>query len=213
MRIFGWAGDTTSGCFEYRIRAPFEALADLGHTVAHDTVLRGADGRLARTEAEILDVAADWDVIIGQRVSREGASRTWQRLARAGHKLVYEIDDDLLDVHGSNPAAALYGQPAVQERIVANMRVASLVTVSTDYLAERYAQFNPNIVVLPNCIDESLLTWPRSKNHPPAVGWAGSPTHRGDFEAAAPGLKRFFARHPDTPFFVGGHSPEFCRAV
>lgn len=91
MRIFYWLADY-SGCGFYRCLLPGSELAKRGHDVM-------ADGRVVPNEVK----DGDCDVVVGQRICNEGATVTWQKLARAGHtKLVFETDDLLSDVDPSN---------------------------------------------------------------------------------------------------------------
>jgi glycosyltransferase involved in cell wall biosynthesis len=49
---------------------------------------------------------------------------------------------------------------------------------------------------LPNCLDPAVFDLaPVVQAGPMTVGWAGSDTHRGDFEYVRGPLRRFFARH------------------
>ncbi len=149
-----------------------------------------------------------WDVMVGQRVSNEGASIRWQQLARQGrHHLVFELDDDLFNVDASNEAAhRFFSQLAVRERMQANMAVADCVTVSTEPLAEQMRAFNANVVVCPNYIPAWLLehTPPQRQDGVITIGWGGSATHSMDFGEAGPQLRRFLERNPNTEFHAIG---------
>lgn len=183
MKIFGWLADN-SGCGYYRIRLPFEQLAAQGHDASYSTDMPVA---VARGEA---------DVIVGQRVFLGQPSTTWQRLAKQGKsKLVYEIDDDLTAIDWWNHAAHGFHQNGTQERIIANIEVADLVTVSTEALADVVSKWNRNVAVLPNCIPAWTLD-----HRPPqhagrvTIGWAGSASHSEDFAECSAYLKRTVAR-------------------
>jgi hypothetical protein len=92
------------------------------------------------------------DVIVGQRVCQPGATVRWQQMAREGRcALVYEIDDDLLDVDPSNgPAWSFFSRPEIRANVIRNIVLADLVTVSTEPLADVVSQWNRNVVVLPD---------------------------------------------------------------
>jgi hypothetical protein len=93
-------------------------------------------------------------VIVGQRVCNPGPTFRWQQMARAERcALVYEVDDDLLDVDPSNgPAWSFFSR----------LEVADLVTVSTERLAEVMSKRNRNVIVLPNCVPQSLFDAPHA---------------------------------------------------
>lgn len=189
MRVFGWAADA-SACGYYRLALPLDALAARGHRTLVSTVL--PPGWL------------DADIIVGQRVCMPEPSQTWQRLARDGHLLVYEIDDNLFDLHPTNPGRRLFGDPAVQQRVRDNAAVASLVTVTTEALAQVMREINPNVVVLPNRIPGWLLAHNRPRRSRTTVGWAGSATHHADMAEIAAPLRQFLARHPEADLHLMG---------
>lgn len=184
MKVFFWLPDTSGVAF-YRALAPAVALTAQGHRVACDT----------RLPDEARDGA--FDVIVGMRVSNEGASGIWQRLAQAGHtKLVFEIDDDLWHVDPSNkPAIGYYSDPARLRRLTENAAVADVVTVSTPALGAVLEQMNRNVHVLPNQVPASLLGMTRQTADMLTVGWRGGPSHARDFGELAAPMRRWL-QHP-----------------
>lgn len=186
MKIAGWAADG-NGCGYYRVGLPLYALKAMGHQTVATTLLD--------------ESAMSADIIVGQRVCNPSPSSLWQQFAREGRTLVYELDDDLFAVERSNSAAyAFYKDFDVQRRIRENAAVASLVTVTGEPLAEVMRQYNDNVVVLPNCIDEKLLNLAESKPEHLTIGWAGSSTHAGDFGVAKDSLLRV-SRDKIRPWF------------
>ena len=181
MRIFGWQADF-AGCAWYRIVLPLGALRQ--------------QGTQAEWGNKLLPRHGDCDVIVAQRTCKPGPTGLFQGMAQLPGKrpkLVYELDDDLLNLDPANPASEFYNDPQVQKNILANVRVADLVTVSTEPLAERMRKYNPNVAVLPNCIPADLLDWqPGHYNDRITIGWQGSPTHDGDWAAAALPIGRWF---------------------
>lgn len=155
------------------------------------------------------------DVIVAQRTCMPAPSALWQRLAREGKsKLVFELDDDLWSVEPSNRAAyQLYVQGILRDKwgqivqtdapigqnLIDNITVSDLVTVSTEPLAEIVSRWNPNVIVLPNCIPSWLLDQPMPDTHPHklTLGWGGSPSHARDLGEIAKPLKRVLSRFGD----------------
>lgn len=146
--------------------------------------------------------------LVAQRISNPGPSKTWLAAAGDVHR-TFELDDDLLNVDPSSPVAFdYYGNPAVRARVLENIRSADAVTVTTDYLAgvvrDQYGVTAP-IHTLPNCLDPAVLKLPPvDQSGPMTAGWAGSPTHRGDFEAVRGPLRRFFRQHPGASMTFAG---------
>jgi glycosyltransferase involved in cell wall biosynthesis len=202
-RIFFWSADS-SGCRYFRCDLPAAELARHGH-VTH-----------------VADVMPDeWlhtaDVIVGQRVCKPGPTIRWQQMAREGRcALVYEIDDDLLDVDPSNgPAWAFFSRPEIRANVIRNIEVADLVTVSTESLAEVVSKWNRNVVVLPNCVPASLLDAPHADGPKGlTLGWSGGMSHKLDLAEARDPVRQFLRRYPDAGLHIMGHvDPDFCRAM
>ncbi|MEV8610263.1 hypothetical protein AB0383_20450 [Amycolatopsis sp. NPDC051373] len=193
VRIFYWLCDS-QGVGHYRALAPAAAIRDAGHHVT--------------CSERIPDEAHDgaFDVIVGMRVCNEGASRTWQRLATAGHtKLVFEIDDDLWHVDPSNRPAAAFYRDDVLKRLTRNVEVADAVTVSTEPLADVLRTMNRNVHVVPNQIPAWLLNHDRPATDTLTVGWRGGSSHSRDFGELARPL-RSWLQHPTQRGRVGFHS-------
>lgn len=212
MKIFGWLADT-AGCGYYRVACPLWELERRGHEVSW----------LEAMPDTVIDDESGWDVIVGQRISLRGPSSIWQRLAAKRERrctLVYELDDDLLNVDQANkPAHDYYTQqhemvalhrsltdiPFVtiedsgrRQRIIDNITVADLVTVSTEPLAAVVSQWNPNVVVLPNCVPGQLVDLPLLEpGDVLTVGWRGSSSHARDFGELAKPLRGFLQKHAD----------------
>lgn len=168
----------TDGCFYYRLKLPLDHLL-------HDNTI---STMLPTTQWDInYDALKKYDLVIGQRVSLPGPSRTWRELAKLENRptLVYELDDDLLHVPSDNPGHQNFTQHG--DLIRANIFLADAVTVSTEPLAEMVRQYNPNVFVLPNCIGKIPRQISRPTNF--TLGWTGSSTHYHDLRQLLPQLQ------------------------
>jgi glycosyltransferase involved in cell wall biosynthesis len=189
--IKAFAFEDGHACGYYRLKLPFIQLAENGHDVA--------------THMGWTEDARDYPVIVGQRVSRGAALPIWRRL-RAGHKLVYETDDDVWTIDRTNVAAHLTFDPEVMDAVDHAIEVAHMVTVSTEPLAEVLRKRHPNVWVLPNHIDQAMLDIERPRRDRVVVGWAGGDSHLRDFAHVADELKRFLRRNPQVDFHNIGTS-------
>ncbi len=203
MKVFFWSADS-SGCAYYRCELPAAELARRGH------------------ETHVCDrMPEDWmdtaDVIVGQRVCQPGPTVRWQQLARDGRcGLVYEVDDDLLDIDPSNgPAWSFFSRPEIRANVIRNIEVADLVTVSTEPLAEVMRRWNRNVTVLPNCVPASLLDAPPAPGWKGlTLGWSGGMSHKLDLAEARDPVRQFLRRYPDAGLHIMGHvDPDFCKAM
>ncbi|MEU1088982.1 glycosyltransferase [Streptomyces sp. NPDC005892] len=194
LDVFGWQADE-NGCGYYRIQLPMQALAGLGHQVGHGLRMPNSVRDNPNT------------VIVGQRVCNPAPSITWQRLAAAGRKLVYEIDDDLWNIDATSPAAhAFFAQPDIRANMQHNIEVAAAVTVTTEPLADIVRQWNPNVHVIPNAVPDWLVDHqPQQRDDGTlTIGWGGSATHQMDFGEVAGPLRKHLSRTPGAEFHCLG---------
>lgn len=183
---------------------PGHALTQRGHKVA-------IDGTMPKWVQE-----GGCDVVVAQRTCNIGASNRWKELARSGKsKLVFEIDDDLWNIDRSNKTALQFYDDELrmqqsafldagnQRRLIENITVADVVTVTTEPLADLVSQWNPNVHILPNCIPAWMLDqpMPQQQTERVTIGWGGSPSHTRDFGELAKPLKRVLQRFGDSTEF------------
>lgn len=192
MRIFGWAANH-GGCGQYRIGLPMWALGQAGHDATAFSLLN-------------VEIPEDLDVLVGQQIFTPDRLEVWQNLAKRPDRpaLVFENDDDVWNVHSSNLAALAYTRPEALATTEEAIRLADAVTVTTEYLAERTRRFNPNVHVLPNCIDAAWLGYTRPRTDRVTIGWAGGSSHTNDFEFVQSQLKSFLRRNPDVDLHMIG---------
>jgi len=145
----------------------------------------------------------NFPIVVAQRMGYPGFELQWLRLWR-DHKLVWETDDDLWSIDPTNERAARVFTPALLRAVEHCAKTAHLVTVSTEPLAEVMREFNPNVIVLPNHIDGALLDMQRPRRDRVTVGWTGGDSHKRDWLAAAPSIRRFLNRNPDVDLHMIG---------
>lgn len=176
--VFGWAADV-HGCGYYRMQLPALGLL--------------AQGMHVESSPYIPDDVDRFALIVGQRVVKSDTSQHWQRLAAEGRRLIYELDDDVWSLGEDNSAREFYAKPGVLDLVAENVACASAVTCSTEPLAAVLRRFNPNVHVIPNYIDAALLHMQRPRRPRVTIGWAGSPTHSRDVQAASRALRKLLA--------------------
>lgn len=196
--VFGWQADY-AGCGYYRVELPVNEYLRQGGRGSHSTEVSP-------------DIYEQADVIVGQRVLGPPASKAWQDWCEKAEKLcVFEIDDDLFNIHPSNIAYTSY-TPEYLANVKANIRASHVVTVTTPQLADVLAPLNSNIHIVPNRVPAWLTEWTRSKPADLTVGWAGSISHVMDWDDPAPQVGRFLARNPAVKFHsVGGLFPSMAQ--
>lgn len=120
--------------------------------------------------------------------------------ARAAGKFVfYEIDDLLFDLPEDHPEKVqeLYNDALLP--IVTAMVDADLVLVPTKELSQVAESFNPNVLLLPNYLDDAL--WRLREPGDPTndrivrIGYMGSNSHTPDLALIAPAIKRILTKY------------------
>lgn len=190
LQVFGWLADY-GGCGHYRVVFPlrgmdFEGLADIELSTL---------GRFLKVEPHVGPYAFDdrWDVVVAQRTMGEGATAFFQHQLMEATLRVFELDDDLWNIHPSNePAYSKIGAPEPQARLRANALAADLITTTCPFLADRIIEevislspsHVPPVAVLGNHVPGAVLQYPvayteadGSPSAPVRVGWALSSSH------------------------------------
>ncbi len=138
------------------------------------------------------------DVVVVQRhgipgFTVEDAADLVRAVRKAGAKLVYDIDDDLLLPHPVHKVEEYLRQVRPVGRFLA--READLITCSTPTLAERFAPFETPRAVWRNAIDDRMMIGtrppaPSARPGPVVVGYAGTPTHLPDLLSVTESLRQ-----------------------
>lgn len=171
---------TPTGSAYVRLLYPYRQKGVFGRWDV-DTIL-GTD--LVAPDADVVIIQRDVDLPIDTLESRIIDLRA------SGTALIYEIDDDLLDGAGLIARGYKGDVNALQKRVRALLLSANLVTASTEGLAMKLREFNRNVVVVPNYLDEDLWGLGGERSSPLAefarsdevvrIGYIGTPTHDGD---------------------------------
>ncbi len=140
------------------------------------------------------------DIVATQRygVANPAAADALAAHARAtGARLVYDLDDDLLNIPRDHPDAKVLRPKA--KTVQRLLRHADRVFVSTPVLAEALRSTRDDAIVVSNALDERLWgrtpppRWDSSLHRGPVrILCMGTATHDADFAMIAPALARMF---------------------
>ncbi len=140
------------------------------------------------------------DIIVTQR-SAMADLQTADRLAAharaTGATLVYDLDDDLLNIPRTHPdAQALRPRARIVRRM---LNIADAVWLSTPGLAEALATLRPDATIMPNGLDERiwLPPMPSLRDQPVRILCMGTATHDHDFALLEPALTRLKTEYND----------------
>lgn len=200
MKAYVYPADE-HGCGYYRLIWPTRELIRQGY----DIVLAMPDERQLSASHEngvVKEVflPKDCDVLVVQRPTHTFLSQAIPIIRAQGVAVVVDMDDDLSNIHPMNPAFNTMhpdqnrkapDSKARDHSWVAAMVAcerATLVTVSTPALVERYARHR-RFEILRNCVPEAFFKIPHEDSA--QVGWPASlASHPNDPDAAGPGVTR-----------------------
>nr|WP_294998577.1 glycosyltransferase [uncultured Methanobrevibacter sp.] len=152
-----------------------------------------------------------FDIIIIQRDCLDNATADFivNICKKFNTKLIYEIDDDLMNIDKNHPEYEFYiKKKEIIEFIVSN---ADLVTVSTEALKNKLLYLNQNCVVIKNSLNNLLKTnfSPKTLSNTIKIGYMGSFTHGNDLKIIKNvvfQVKKYFENSPVEIIFeiIGG---------
>jgi len=102
-----------------------------------------------------------------------------------------DYDDLLHEIPSYNPSYDFYKKSHVLNNIEECMKLADVITVSTQKLKDYYSKFNKNIHVIENAFNDYQykLEYKTQNNYKDVlISWRGSATHRNDLLSIADGL-------------------------
>ena len=140
----------------------------------------------------------DADVVVFHRPEKDYQLTMAKKLKEAGKKIVFDNDDTYKDHNGfkfndyMTEEKAKKGLGELDENISAFIKEADLVTCTTEVLKKEYEQINPNVVVLPNCVDPFYYPEPkRNETDVVRIGITGSVGITSDVEVLKPIIEHY----------------------
>ena len=211
-------------CGEYRVNLPYKTASfNKGFNLSRIEKGDGVD----KIE-KALDFA-DWVLI--PRLSERRLIDVAKTLQKKGKRIAIDYDDDMFNISPLSPHYEEFGLEEVNynlggeqievwkdkvnidltanrarmEAVVEGLRMADMVTVTTDILKDRYSELNGNIKVVPNCID--IPIWNKLDFKPKEeirIGWAGGSSHYEDMCLLTLVLPEIMKKHPATKLVLVG---------
>ncbi|MBO4613752.1 MAG: glycosyltransferase family 4 protein [Bacteroidales bacterium] len=124
-----------------------------------------------------------------------------RKLAKSGVPVIFDFDDSiwLNDTSEGNQNLAWMKRTEKTDEIC---KIATIVSVGNQYLADYARQFNDNIFILPTVINTSYHKPTEKKPHNGiCIGWTGTQTTLKHYETAFPVLKRLKEKYGDKVYF------------
>jgi hypothetical protein len=121
------------------------------------------------------------DIFFCQRPGSEDHLKILQLAKLCGTPIWIDMDDDLLSVPMWNPGWETFKDR--NETVIQCLRLGDVITTATEALAVKWRQYNPNVVVIPNALDEQLLKGYDpicKKSNIDTIYWRGAKGHIKD---------------------------------
>ena len=171
--------DNMNACPFIRIHTPFSKLAESGN---YHFFIYGREIMPLLDIDNIIDEHI-FDVIVIQRVNPY-STNILKKAKKHNIKIIYETDDDLLDIRPENPSYKYILEHYDDiKKLVNNV---DYITVSTDELKNRFNKLNiNNIEIIKNYYVNTFLQLKPFKfrgNNQIKIGYFGTLTHQNDLE-------------------------------
>jgi len=171
---------------------------------------------LSARRLDSLREAPQFDLIfIYREIFPIGPAMIERLLARRRRPPIVFDFDDAIFLPSVSDANRLIGALKRPQKVASIIRGSRHVIAGNEYLAAYARRFNPDVTMIPTCVDTERFvpkTDPASKKEPPAagslvVGWIGSPTTASYIRSLAGVLQRVRDRRPFTLRVSGTGGP------
>lgn len=162
------------------------------------------------------------DVVYMQRLMHEGLMHHVPMAMANGQKIINDLDDWYWGLNPSNMAFTANHPKVNKDENTNNYRAilakSSMLTVSTQYLADRAATFvRCPIQVIENTVDINRFTQTTyTDSEIPSVGWVGSTAHRSQDIETLKGVLDPMVKSGKITLYHGGHyehAPSFASKL
>ncbi|RBH50332.1 hypothetical protein C3F00_034995, partial [Pseudomonas sp. MWU13-2860] len=147
------------------------------------------------------DFVKEMDLFLVQRLfPRPESKALLEKLVESGKPIVYEVDDWLPEMPESH---LMYKEcESSFELIKWLLPSCSLVTVTTEPLAEKVRPFNDKVFVFPNTLARDRFVTPKPRNDKVTIGFAGTTSRGKEMAAIEPALMRIYREYAGQVRFV-----------
>lgn len=189
MRVY-FVSSGNWGCYIVRCLLPLQANGWDGD----QTSIRYG----TKTPENKMEASKISDIVVFHRPEDSRKLELARILKKQGKKIVFDNDDTYKD-HDSVKLNDYFTKERVAQGLAkvnsitdAFIIEADLVTCTTETLAQEYRKLNPNVVVLPNCIDPFLYEEPlRNESDVVRIGITGSIITSTDLDVVAPIIRHY----------------------
>jgi len=150
------------------------------------------------TSEDKAKAALDSEIVVFHRPLVKPLLELARILKKQGKKIVMDNDDTLKDDNGfkfneyMDEKRVEKGLKKMNRALDTFTKEADLVTCTTEFLKKEYEKINPNVVVLPNCVDPFYFSEPlKNETDVIRIGMTGSVGVTNDIEALKPIINHY----------------------
>lgn len=142
-----------------------------------------------------------WDVVVLKLLMRRDTPHQVTQARKTGQKVIVDVDDFYAGLTPQNQAYAVTAPENDPDRNREHyervIEAADVITVSTPFLRDWYAERHPDVRLIRNGIDFGRYTRVKDRaGWRPTIGWVGGiPWRSGDLETVREWLPDFVAEH------------------
>ena len=113
-----------------------------------------------------------------------------RNLKKYNIKTVYDLDDYWV-LSNAHPNYKIWKEQKAQEKVEQQIREADALTTTTEFLANKIREFNPNVTICPNSVNLKEQQWNSNKKSSEKVRflWGGGITHLVDLRLLKPAFE------------------------
>ena len=124
-----------------------------------------------------------------------------------------DYDDNLSCLPKWSPSYDHFEPAADQLEMIEMIKMADVVSVTTEKLVEFIKQYNKSVVLVPNALNDFVFDFKYAPGTNPILNWRGSPFHKGDITTIEDGFKYVNENHPDWSLVLIGPDSKHLKDV
>jgi glycosyltransferase involved in cell wall biosynthesis len=168
-------------------------LRPLSHPTLRQSISLSSGSQYMARKADVIIIDRLWK----KNVKMSEIEHLVAFTKRNGIKLIYSIDDNLLDL---NNYAAKNTHPNQGEKTIVRylLRESDAILVSTTELYNRFLKLNNNIYIIENSLDERLILPMERKRENKSmikIGYMGTLTHDSDYQEILPAIRKILYKY------------------
>lgn len=187
-----------------------------GHVQMEALAQKGVVEYRAVQTARIKKEDMDWaEVVLLGRLDNRYEYQIARLLHNAGKKLIYVIDDDLLNIPHEISSAMYYGRNEIQHCIRETIRISDAILSPSPILLKKYTIDGQKAIQIEEPAIDPVPYEERALNKIVKIGFAGSIDRAGDVESilrdALIRIKSYYGKRVQFEFF--GAIPSFANEL